>query len=353
MSTEPLPPAADGTPRVSVMESTPAIRPTTNPYIVQLVEALRARPGLEVHLFSFRRAILGRYDVFHVHWPEALLTATSGPRRWRRRVLTLAMLLRLRITRTPLVRTWHNLERPQGLGRVDGFLLDLADRWTTLRIALNPVSTFTDDKPSVVIPHGHYRDWYGRQRAEARVPGRVAYVGLIRRYKGVENLVTAFRALDRPGPTLRVSGRPSTDDLARSLEDLAGDDPRIGFDFSFLDDAAFVRELTSATLVVLPYHHMHNSGVALAALSVDRPTLVPDTAFNRLLAEEVGPGWLYFFSGELTTAALEDALAAVEASPPTGRPNLDRRDWPTAGADHEAAFRRALALAGRVRGGTR
>lgn len=331
--------------RLVVMESIRMIRPTTNPYLAQLIDALRSRPGLDVRLFSFTHAILGRYDVFHIHWPETLLTAPSALKRWRRRVLTLALLIRLKLTATPLVRTWHNLERPQGLGRFDRFLLDLADRLTTLRIALNPVSTFPDDKPHVVIPHGHYRDWYGRYRAEPVTPERIVYVGLIRRYKGVENLITAFHELPAPQLRLHVAGQPSTEELARTLTELAGGDPRISFDFRFLEDADFVRELTKGRLVVLPYHHMHNSGVALAALSLDRPVLVPDTEFNRLLAEEVGPGWLHFFSGELTTAALASALAAIESAPPAGRPNLDRRDWAESGTEHEAVFRRAVELA--------
>jgi glycosyltransferase involved in cell wall biosynthesis len=327
-----------------VVESAPAIRPTTNPYIVQLFESLRSRPGLDVRLFSFRRAILGRYDVFHVHWPEAMLTANTAPKRWRRRILVGLFLARIRLTRTAVVRTWHNLDRPDGLGRVDTALLDLVDRVTTLRIALNPLTTFADDKPAMVIPHGHYRDWYLPSPGSAAIPGRVSYVGLIRRYKGVENLVRSFRKLERQEATLHVSGRPSTPELQDGLTELAAGDERITFDFRFLSDPDFARAITEAELVVLPYRHMHNSGVALAVLSLDRPALVPDNEMNRLLADEVGTGWLHFFEGELDTPALARALDDLASAPPEGRPNLERRAWAAAGEAHEKAFRRAVAL---------
>lgn len=339
--THPTPTA--GPERLRVMESVRILRPTTNPYIVQLVEALRDHPEVDLQLFSFSRAVFGKYDVLHVHWPEALLGASSALKRWRRRALVLAMLLRLRFTQTALVRTWHNLDRPTGLGRVDSLLLDLADRVTTLRIALNPTSTFPDSKPHVVIPHGHYRDWYTHPRQPA-TPGQVAYVGLVRRYKGVENLVSAFTQLPSPELSLRVSGKPSTEELRAELADLAGADPRIGFDFRFLDDAEFVAAITAGSLVVLPYHHMHNSGVALAALSLNRPVLVPDNEVNRMLAEEVGPGWIHFFSGPLEVSALENAVRGISDEPPVGAPNLDARTWELAGQQHTAAFRQAVEL---------
>lgn len=329
--------------RLRVMETVRELRPTTNPYIVQLVEALRDDPEVDLQLFSFSRAIFGKYDALHVHWPEALLGASSVLKRWRRRILVFAMLLRLRFSRTALVRTWHNLERPTGLARVDSLLLDLADRVTTLRIALNPTSTFPDAKPHVVIPHGHYRDWYTHPREQA-VPGQVAYVGLIRRYKGVENLVTAFTQLPGPHLSLRVSGKPSTDELRTELTSLANDDPRISFDFRFLDDAEFVAAMTAGSLVVLPYHHMHNSGVALAALSLDRPVLVPDNEVNRMLADEVGPGWIHFFSGSLEVADLAKAVDAVQDAPPVAPPDLAARTWDLAGQQHKAAFRQAVGL---------
>jgi len=99
---------------------------------------------------------------------------------------------------------------------------------------------------------------------------------------------------------------------------------------------------TSSELVVLPYRFMHNSGSTLAALSLDRPVLVPDNAVNRLLEAEVGPGWVHRFSGELDAEALLSAMEHVRASA-RGPVTFIDRDWDLGAARHVEAYRRAIA----------
>ncbi|WP_082914203.1 glycosyltransferase family 4 protein [Microbacterium sp. H83] len=326
-----------------VMESLTQLRPTTNPYLVQLCASLDATPGVELSLFSWRRALLGRLDVFHVHWPELLVGGHKLSGRIARRILTVAFLLRVRLTGVAVVRTLHNLERPSGMSRLDLALLDRLDRLTTLTVTLNDHTDLPEGKARRTILHGHYRDWFAPHPAPAAVAGRMGYVGLIRRYKGVEQLIEAFRALDADGSSLSVAGRPSTDELSTELTTLAGDDRRIEFDFRFLDDAELVRRIAESEVVVLPYRHMHNSGTALAALSVGRPILVPDNDVNRALAEEVGEQWVHLFDGELSDADLARVRDAIGTGI-DGLPELSRRDWSTVGAAHAEAFHAAAAL---------
>lgn len=335
--------AVRGNKPLTILESVRAIKSTTNPYIVQLIESLRKVPNVKVRMFSYRTAILGRYDVYHVHWPEVNFGGHKRLGRVSRRLLATLFLARLMLTRTSVVRTWHNLERPQGLSRYDHFLLDSFERMTTLRIGLNEDTPFPKDgKLSTVIRHGHYRDWYAGQQHWECTLGRIGFAGAIRRYKGVEDLVSAFMELDAPGLTLHIAGRPSTVDLETQLTNIAKGDDRVSFEFKFLDDSEFVREITRAELVVLPYRHMHNSGIVLACLSLGRPVLVPDNDVNRKLAAEVGCRWLYFFEGTLTAEALREAIEGLRSVPPEEPPDLHQREWGAAGVDHVVAFRRAI-----------
>ncbi len=322
-----------------VMESFPAIRPTTNPYITQLWTALRDEPRLEMQFFSWRRALVGRYDVFHVHWPEQLMGGWTRKGRLARRLLTALFCLRLWVTRTPVVRTWHNLERPTGLAWIDHRLLDALDRLTRLRIRLNPVSPMPAGAPHVTILHGDYKDWFAAHpRREAR-PGRLGYVGLIRRYKGVEELLEAFAGLDRPDASLHVAGSPSSEELASAVRTATQVDPRVTARLEYLDDADLVQEVTASALVVLPYRHMHNSGAVLASLSLDRPVLVPDNEVTRELGKEVGDDWVLRFSPPLTVDHLAEALEKVSQAPGPGAvPDLSRRSWARAGVEHADAF---------------
>ncbi|MGO2043998.1 MAG: glycosyl transferase, partial [Cellulosimicrobium funkei] len=96
-------------------------------------------------------------------------------------------------------------------------------------------------------------------------------------------------------------------------------------------------------LVVLAYRFMHNSGSVLAALSLDRPVLVPRNAVNEALAKEVGDEWVLMFDDRLTGERLVGALAEAAAIPDGARPDLSRREWTDAGAAHARAYRSALA----------
>lgn len=330
---------------VRVLQSHRAPRPTTNPYITTLYQELRAEPGLSVESFTFRRAILKRYDVFHAHWPEVMMASDRLSRRLPRELLTAAFLTRLSVTRTPVVRTVHNLELPSGLSLIQRWLLKRFDELTVLRIVLNEQTTHIVDGPTAIVLHGDYRNRYEDFEPPAPVEGRIGYVGLVRRYKGVERLVEAFCALPGDDLTLRIAGKPSSDELAQEVDAIAVNDERIQTRWEFLSDADLAHAVSESELVVLPYRHMHNSGAALTALSLARPVLVPNTAVNRDLAAEVGPGWVMMFDGHLGANDLAAALAAARETGRAATPDLSRRDWGLAAPAHLRAYRRALALA--------
>jgi beta-1,4-mannosyltransferase len=324
-----------------VQQSFPDPRPTTNPYIVMLRDALRAVPGLEVRTFSWGRAILGRYDVFHAHWPEILLQGSTPAKTLAREVLFAALVVRLAVGGVPIVRTQHNVHLPTGLSWLQGLLLRSFDKRTAVRVALNEETAAAVGSDALVIPHGHYRDWFGGYARSTRRHDAYGYFGLVRRYKNVEALVEAFSAL--PGDVrLQVAGKPSSTDLAASLERLAAADPRVELSLGFLTDAELVAVATSCSLVVLPYTHMHNSGSVLASLSLATPVLVPANSTNAALAEEVGPGWVLQFEGDLKPADLSRALAQAQEVDRSTEPDLSRRGWEGAGVAHLEAYRTAL-----------
>lgn len=328
--------------QVRVLEAFSVPRPTTNPYIVQLARALESHDQIDLQYFSYRRALLGRYEVFHVHWPELLMGGHTRRGRATRRLLTSALVARLAVTSTPVVRTWHNLERPSGLSRVDHLLLDRFDALTRHRITLNDASPVPPGSASSTILHGDYRVWYADQPRQQDQPGRLVYVGLIRRYKGVEHLVEQFQRARTPGLTLHVAGNPSTEEMAERLRELASDHPDIILQLEFLDDAQFVAAVTSGRAVILPYRHMHNSGTVLAALSLGRPVMVPDNEVNRALSAEVGPGWVHTYQGDLSADDLDRLAAAVADGLPREGPDLSRRSWGDAGEAHLQVFRSVL-----------
>lgn len=316
---------------------------TTNPYITMLDEALANTEGLEHLRFSWRGALLDRYDAFQWHWPEAKL---HGSRWWASaaRVL-LATLLSLRHSlsrRIAVVRTVHNIELPDDTP-IRVRLLRHIERQSDHRIVLNATTPLPEGAAHSIILHGHYRDWYSRYPVAEKVSGRLATFGGVRRYKGVNSMVDAYAEAVQiePSLSLHIGGKPSTPELAQDLRDRTVSLPGVLLHLEFLSDAELVELATSAELVVLAYRFMHNSGSVLAALSMGRPVLVPRNEVNEALAAEVGSQWVLMYDGELDGTTLVEAWRA--AATVTGSPDLSRREWADAGAAHLQAFRDAVA----------
>ncbi|WP_431030834.1 glycosyl transferase [Plantibacter sp. RU18] len=328
------------------MQAFRAPRSTSNPYIVMLDRTLASTPGMEHLHFDWRRSILGRYDAIHFHWPEAKLGGSTRLKAFGKQALFAALLVRLRLSRIAVVRTVHNIELPQDISRIERALIEALDRRTTLRIAINETTPLPPGAPSSTILHGHYRDWFEEYPKAAATPGRFGYVGLIRRYKGVEQLVAAYAeaATADPDLSLTVGGKPSSSELASTIVALATQTRGAELRLHFLSDAELVTIVSEAELIVLPYRFMHNSGGTLAALSLDRPVLIPRNDANAALAAEVGPGWVHTYSGELDADDLRRTIIAVHDDDRSARPDLSKRDWTDAGIRHRDAFARAVAI---------
>lgn len=333
-------------PRLRVLHSLHAPDGTTR-YVDQMLGG--AGGDVEAMPFAWRTALRGDYDVLHVHWPELLVRHPRALRRLGRRIALRLLLARLRARRVPVVRTLHNTVPHESVGRAEGRALAAVDAATTLYILLTDATTAPGGAPSVRIPLGHYRDVFADLPKSVATPGRLVTIGLLRPYKGVEELLDAFVALPDPGLRLTVAGKP-TPGLAATVADVAARDPRVEPDLRFVPDATFVHHVTAAELVVLPYRQMTNSGVLLAALSLDRPCLVPASPANAAVAAEVGPGWVLQYDGDFDAAVLAAGLHRARTTPRATRPDLAARDWAGIGAAHVDAYRTAVRL---VRGGSR
>jgi beta-1,4-mannosyltransferase len=313
-----------------------------NPYVTQLLASLPA--SVQPLYFSWRTALVGHYDVLHVHWPDAAIGGRTRGRRAVRAALWVVVLLRLRLQRRALVRTLHDIEPYDPVPWPQRAVLGLFDRWTTLWITLTDRTTPPRSAPTAVVLHGHYRDWYADAPRDSTIAGRILHFGLLRRYKGTEALLAAFARLPDEEVTLRIVGHPQDGEVLAGIERACREDRRVTALAEYVPDADLAREVSRAQLVVLPFDRVTNSGSLILALSLDRPVLVPSTPLTEELAEEIGSEWVVTYRPPLDADSLVRALAATEAPRPRG-PDLSRRAWPAIGAGHAAAFTRARDIA--------
>jgi len=324
---------------LTVLFSTERPGEKTNPYLTQLYAALP--PDVDVRYFSMGAALLSRYDVLHLHWPEYLLRHRSRAGTWAKQLAVMLLIARLRLAGTPVVRTLHNLQPHETRGRSERWLLAQLDaltrRWIRINEATPVRPPFTD-----TILHGHYRDWYAAMQRPPSQRGRLLHFGLLRPYKGVEPLLAAVAALDDPDLALRICGNPANAQIRETIEAACRRDPRISAHLAYVDDETLAREVGLAELVVLPYRQMHNSGTLLLALSLARPVLAPWSESNAAVAAEVGPGWVFLYEGDLDATLLAEQLAKVRAAPRGQGPDLSRRDWSAIGRQHHRTYLEAL-----------
>lgn len=281
--------------------------------------------------------VRGRPDWVHLQWPERVLRhpGTLGAARNLARLLVLVAAARALGARVMVTahNVWaHDSPHPR-LERVLWFAL--GPLTTDLHLLggagagafLRAHPTFRRARRRV-IPHGTFEP--AARGAPARAAARAALglpddahvlitFGMLRAYKGVEELLDAFAAVEDPRARLVIAGRVADERLGRRLEATA--DSRVLVLPRFLEDAELAGAIRAADRVVLPYRRVLNSGAAFLALALDRPVLLPRSPAFEELRTSVGPGWVDLFDAPLGAAD----LAAADV--PDGRPDLAWCSW--------------------------
>jgi glycosyltransferase involved in cell wall biosynthesis len=338
-----------------------AVGRRNSPYPFLLASALEER-GVVVEEFSFRRLATGRHDVVHVHWPDSILYRDARSAAIR----TAALIPLLRVARArgaKLVWTVHNLgsherHHPRTAAVLHRGFLPQVDGWISLTHAgvgdVTRAFPRLADRPHAVIPSGHYASEYpgSSDRAAARRVLDIAddasvvlFFGQVRPYKNVPGLIRAFRGLDDARAVLVVAGRPLGPGLAEDVRVAAAGDARIRLRLDFVDPEDVQVLFRAADLAVLPYSEIFNSGSAVLAVTFGCPVLVPDFGALAELGQLVGETWVRTYSGELTSDAIEAALARGR---PASGPDLTVLDWDAVASRTEAFYRRLGPSGGRT-----
>jgi glycosyltransferase involved in cell wall biosynthesis len=317
-----------------------------NPYTSLLYDHIGpfVRDVTDYHHF---RLMPKHVDIIHLHWPDLAISGKSLPRVIARSLLLLSRLAIAKLRGAKIVWTVHNLTPHDRSNRfvswvywkiffylVDGAIFLSVPARSAALAALPALRS----KPSVVIPHGHYkpvlsdadyiRDKTG-VRAKYRLPqDRFIYLhfGQVRDYKNVEALVEEFLALSERDALLLIAGSVGSSDVRKQwLTQIAATHGEIRVDLRHIPEDVLFEYLEACDLVVLPYKRILNSGSAMMALSAGRPVLAPNIGSIPEIADHVGRDWLITYEGPFNRHVLAAARrAATEIRRPV---DLGYFDW--------------------------
>ncbi|MGH9368297.1 MAG: glycosyltransferase, partial [Thermoanaerobaculia bacterium] len=221
-----------------------------------------------------------------------------------------------------------------------------------------------------VVPHGSY-DFLLPEGEIERVAARtrlglpssgriVLFLGLIKRYKGLEVLVDAFRQIAGrlPDAKLLIVGGLFPNAAGYSfyrqlLDEIAGD-PQVITIPEYVPVETVGLYLCAADVVALPYVKTYHSGVLLAAYAAGRPVVVTDTGGMPEVVEEGRTGFVVPTRdpealGSALARILENAPRAAAMGERAGQLARTTYSWERI-AVRTARLYRAVARARSVRG---
>lgn len=286
-----------------------------NPYQKLLVKHLE-QLGVEVKSFNYNRIIfltptLLRWqpDIIHFHTLYPFYEASNKFKFLCKFFTFFSQVLILKLIGVKIVWTIHDLKNHENIQvefeRIFNiFFGKLANAIIThCEIARQEAIASFDLKKHdniFVIPHANYVNYYENaiDRSEAQKTLGIKdaklillFLGLIRAYKGVPELIDAFKQLKDDGVYLVIAGKASNE-LAEQINLTIRGYDNIKFIPGFVADDQVQVYMNACDVVVLPYRDILTSGSIILAMSFARACIAPRKGCITEVLDERG-GILY------------------------------------------------------------
>lgn len=270
-----------------------------NPYLKTLADSL-SKDGIKVNfgispfLFSITRSVknYGKPDLLHIHWAHWFILGNTKRMTILKSLSFVGEILILKLLRVKIIWTVHNIASHEGnFYSLELFFRKLLAGLCTKLIVHSSsakdvvVSTYGAKVSTItVIPHGNYIDYYENvvSKTEARKQLQLSteditflYFGQIRPYKGVSELIGAFKKLNCPQAKLLIAGKPLNNEVIPIIQKGCEGNENIKTFFGFISDNDIQIYMNAADVVVLPYREILTSGSVILAMSFGKPIIAP------------------------------------------------------------------------------
>jgi beta-1,4-mannosyltransferase len=326
-----------------------------NPYQQKLIDT-SAELGIEIRtsrVYGFLPVLHalekhGPADVVHIHWTYSLIFGRGRPFPYYHGpgfVLSLAI---AKARGIGIVWTMHNIvdhESPNRRAEIffTRRLAKLADVvFVHCRHAREAARNAYGLSPKelekfTIVPHpsyiGLYEDKIRGDEARSALglgPDDLVFLffGNIRPYKGVFELVHAFRRVMPREARLVIVGKPADDAIVAELAAIVGGDDRVRLIPRFVDDSEVQRFFRASDYVVFPYRDVLSSGSVLLAMSFAKAIIAPRLGCIPETVDEQGAILYEPSDSEALPRALIDATRRdAETMGMRSRSRAERMTW--------------------------
>lgn len=278
-----------------------------NPYQLFLAESLRqhgahvsghSRLDMTLPYLDLLRAGKG-YNVIHFHWISGLYTGKTKLRFFIRTLLFATTIITFRFLGKRVVLTMHNLIPHETTNhikwhvrsrRLISVLVNRIIVHSTYAAEETISSLKVSRKKLVVIPHGHYRDYYpdtisaqeARKILDIENNHRVVlFFGAIREYKGISEIINYARTIPQNDVTIVIAGNPDRKFDTSIFKELPSS---VRLHLGFIPDRDVQTFFKAADCFLLPYRESLTSGAAMLGLSFYLPIVATNSpSFRHLI----------------------------------------------------------------------
>ena len=340
---------------------------TGSVYVNRLNETVQAS-GVKTEFTSYHGALFPlsrqydrhKYDLLHLHWVSELFAAEerSFPKFLIRYVIALSDIWFLRnVRKAKIVWTIHNhyahdALRPKWDRIARKFLAKRCDQLIVHGPSgvklLEDTWGIKKDK-CTCLPHGNHRGAFPNEtnKTEARRKLNIGedkkvilFFGSLRKYKGVDELISAFSQIDREDTILMVAGRIKDKAYKQQLQQQGGDKVRFADEFIPNEEAQYY--MHASDVVALPFRRIMTSGSMLLAMTFGRIIVAPKMGTLPDYLSKEG-GVLYEGDG-LKEAILRALLLDQKVASEANIKMVDKLEWEPIGAATSELFRYVLGI---------
>ena len=278
-----------------------------NPYQYLLIECLKIF-GLNIMLADTRNfffcniTILNilisnwKPDIIHLHWHHSSLVTLGKFKSIVKSTIFLFQIYLLKLLKIKLVWTIHNLTHHEDrqkkielfFCRLIGNLADaIITHCESAQAEVAKVFKIKQSDKIHVIPHGNFITFYENKISKEKAKEQLMlsnqifyylFLGEIRPYKGIKELISAFKKVDNTDPRsigLIIAGRPKNLKFAMEIKKLIQESKNIYLELNYISDSKIQVYLKAADIMVFPYRNVFTSGGILLAMSFGKPIIAP------------------------------------------------------------------------------